>query len=73
MLCAEQELLLDELLSDELAGLISADGALAIAPMKAMSPVRRAALLRRWLAFHRAAIPSGTEGEYLGRSRSGAG
>jgi tRNA(Ile)-lysidine synthase len=23
-----------------------------------MSPVRRAALLRRWLAFHRAAMPS---------------
>lgn len=51
MLCAEQESLLDELLSDELAELISEDGALAIAPLKAMSPVRRAALLRRWLAF----------------------
>ncbi|MDU4275768.1 MAG: tRNA lysidine(34) synthetase TilS, partial [Enterobacter asburiae] len=40
MLCAEQESLLDELLSDELAELISEDGALAIAPLKAMSPVR---------------------------------
>ncbi|HDT5730879.1 TPA: tRNA lysidine(34) synthetase TilS [Enterobacter roggenkampii] len=58
MLCAEQESLLDELLSDELAELISEDGALAIAPLKAMSPVRRAALLRRWLASHHATMPS---------------
>lgn len=58
MLCAEQESLLDELLSEELAELISAEGALAIAPLQAMSPVRRAALIRRWLAFHRAAMPS---------------
>lgn len=58
MLCAEQEALLDELLSEELAQLISEDGSLAIAPLEAMSPVRRAALLRRWLATHRAAMPS---------------
>jgi tRNA(Ile)-lysidine synthase len=58
MLCAEQESLLDELLSEELDELISEDGALAIAPLKEMSPVRRAALLRRWLASHHAAMPS---------------
>lgn len=58
MLCAEQEALLDELLSEELAELVSEDGALAIAPLEAMSPMRRAALLRRWLATHRAAMPS---------------
>ncbi|MCR1304125.1 MULTISPECIES: tRNA lysidine(34) synthetase TilS [Enterobacter] len=58
MLCAEQEALLDELLSEELTQLISEDGSLAIAPLEAMSPVRRAALLRRWLATHRAAMPS---------------
>ncbi len=34
MLCAEQELLLDELLSADLADLISEDGALAIAPWR---------------------------------------
>ena len=45
-------------MSDELAELISADGGLAIAPMQAMSSVRRAALLRRWLASHHAAMPS---------------
>lgn len=58
MLCAEQESLLDELLSEELAELISPEGALAIAPLEAMSAVRRAAVLRRWLASHHAAMPS---------------
>lgn len=58
MLCAEQESLLDELLSEELETLITADGALELAPLEAMSPARRAALIRRWLAFHRAAMPS---------------
>ena len=58
MLCAEQESLLDELLSGELNTLITADGALNIAPLKVMNPVRRAALIRRWLASHRAVMPS---------------
>ncbi|KAG6335431.1 tRNA lysidine(34) synthetase TilS [Enterobacter bugandensis] len=58
MLCAEQESLLDELLIEELSDLISEDGALAIAPLEAISPARRAALLRRWLATHHAAMPS---------------
>ncbi len=58
MLCAEQEQLLDELLADELAAATTEDGALAIAPLTAMSAVRRAALLRRWLASHHAAMPS---------------
>jgi len=57
-LCAEQEQLLDELLADELSALVSDDGALAIAPLEAMSTVRRAALLRRWLAAHGALMPS---------------
>lgn len=57
-LCAEQETLLDELLSDALSDLTSGDGALAITPLETMTPVRRAALLRRWLAMHNAAMPS---------------
>ena len=57
-LCAEQEQLLDELLADELSSLVSDEGALAIAPLEAMSTVRRAALLRRWLAAHGALMPS---------------
>lgn len=57
-LCAEQESLLDELLSESLSALISPDGALAIAPLDTMSAIRRAALLRRWLAMHNAVMPS---------------
>ncbi|MEL2240297.1 tRNA lysidine(34) synthetase TilS [Leclercia adecarboxylata] len=57
-LCAEQEQLLDELLAGELMTLVSKDGALAIAPLQTMSAVRRAALLRRWLALHGALMPS---------------
>jgi len=60
MLCAEQESLLDELLGGELAELVSEEGALAIAPMESMSVMRRAALLRRWLASQGAAMPSRT-------------
>ncbi len=73
MLCAEQESLLDELLSDELAGLISADGALAIAPMKAMSGTsRRTATTLAGLSSRRDAVADNAE-PYLGRSRNGAG
>lgn len=57
-LCAEQESLLDELLSEQLSSLTSVEGALDIVPLTLMSPVRRAALLRRWLAAHGAQMPS---------------
>ena len=56
--CAEQERLLDELLAEDLAGCITADGALQLAPLMAMSGPRRAALLRRWLAAKHAPMPS---------------
>lgn len=57
-LCAEQESLLDELLSEELANLVSEEGALSISPLESMSVVRRGALVRRWLAGHHAQMPS---------------
>ncbi|WP_054178437.1 tRNA lysidine(34) synthetase TilS [Trabulsiella odontotermitis] len=57
-LCGEQEKLLDELLTDELATLTDSEGALAIAPLERVSEVRRAALLRRWLAQQQAPMPS---------------
>lgn len=57
-LCGEQEQLLDELLAEELAKLVAADGTLAIEPLMVMSAPRRAALLRRWLAGHNAPMPS---------------
>ena len=57
-LCGEQEQLLDELLAEQLDELIQADGSLLIAPMMPLSDIRRAALLRRWLAQHKAVMPS---------------
>ncbi|AIR60864.1 tRNA(Ile)-lysidine ligase [Cedecea neteri] len=57
-LCGEQEQLLDELLAEQLDNLMSPQGALRIEPMLTMSEARRFALVRRWLAYHRAAMPS---------------
>ncbi|MDF7680060.1 tRNA lysidine(34) synthetase TilS [Enterobacteriaceae bacterium ESL0689] len=57
-LCGEQEQLLNELLAQDLAQLMAEDGSLMISPLINMSPARRAALLRRWLATHHAMMPS---------------
>jgi tRNA(Ile)-lysidine synthase len=57
-LCGEQEQLLDELLADELTALTGTQGQLAVEPLLNVSENRRAALLRRWLARHHAAMPS---------------
>ncbi|QBX81157.1 tRNA lysidine(34) synthetase TilS [Citrobacter tructae] len=57
-LCAEQESLLDELLDNDLAACVTAQGSLQLAPLMTMSDVRRAALLRRWLAGRNAPMPS---------------
>lgn len=57
-LCGEQEQLLDELLADELAAATHRDGGLAISALETLSAVRRAAILRRWLAAQQAPMPS---------------
>ena len=57
-LCGEQEQLLDELLAASLDELIAVDGSLHFLPMMTMSAVRRAALLRRWIARQNGAMPS---------------
>ncbi|HAU4329063.1 tRNA lysidine(34) synthetase TilS [Citrobacter freundii] len=57
-LCAEQESLLDELLAQDLADCVTAQGALRLEPLMMKSDVRRAALLRRWLAGLNAPMPS---------------
>ncbi|MCQ4051792.1 hypothetical protein FK514_26335, partial [Klebsiella pneumoniae] len=57
-LCAEQEQLLDEMLAAELASLVAEDGSLAFVPLASLSPPRRAALLRRWLAGQQAPMPA---------------
>ncbi|GKW20162.1 tRNA(Ile)-lysidine synthase [Pectobacterium araliae] len=57
-LCAEQEQLLDELLEESLQVLCQPDGALSIDGLVPLSPVRRFALLRRWLAQQGATMPA---------------
>ncbi|CAI1821485.1 tRNA(Ile)-lysidine synthase [Serratia quinivorans] len=57
-LCAEQEQLLDELLSEQLHQLLDEDRALAIEGLLTCSPVRRFALLRRWISLFGVAMPS---------------
>ncbi|ANS44406.1 tRNA lysidine(34) synthetase TilS [Serratia inhibens] len=57
-LCAEQEQLLDELLSEQLHSLLDEDNALAIDGLLGCSPARRFALLRRWIALFGVTMPS---------------
>ncbi|MBX9336166.1 tRNA lysidine(34) synthetase TilS, partial [Serratia marcescens] len=57
-LCAEQEQLLDELLAEPLQNLLAADRSLAIDGLTDCSPVRRFALLRRWIALFNVAMPA---------------
>lgn len=57
-LCAEQESLLDELLSESLQMLTDGNGSLNITALTSMSVQRRQALLRRWLAEQGARMPS---------------
>jgi tRNA(Ile)-lysidine synthase len=57
-LCAEQESLLDELLSESLTALTDERGSLSVEGMGSFSAARRSALLRRWLAGREAKMPS---------------
>ncbi|MCG8707208.1 tRNA lysidine(34) synthetase TilS [Brenneria sp. 4F2] len=57
-LCAEQEQLLDELLAESLQALLQPDGSLKIDGLLSLSPARRFALLRRWLAERGAQMPA---------------
>nr|WP_097032591.1 tRNA lysidine(34) synthetase TilS [Sodalis endosymbiont of Henestaris halophilus] len=57
-LCADQELLLDELLSPTLNAFIQLDGSLRLTELINMSNIKRAALLRRWLSKCGVRMPS---------------
>lgn len=57
-LCAEQEQLLDELLSEQLHLLLDEEHSLAIDGLLGCSPARRFALLRRWIALFGVTMPS---------------
>lgn len=58
LLCAEQEALLDELLSESLETLTDRQGSLSVDGLSQVSAVRRPALIRRWLATCGAKMPS---------------
>ena len=57
-LCAEQEALLDELLTPVLEGMIKPDGAINISALAQVSVLQRRALLRRWFRYHQVMMPS---------------
>ncbi|SBT81973.1 tRNA(Ile)-lysidine synthase [secondary endosymbiont of Trabutina mannipara] len=57
-ICAEQEHLLDILLAETLAELIQPDGSLKFTKLIMMSDIKRAAILRRWLASNGVKMPT---------------
>lgn len=57
-LCAEQEQLLDELLSDKFSQLFNSDGSLSIEGMRGLSNLMRARLIRMWFANMKQRMPS---------------
>lgn len=57
-LCAEQEQLLDELLSDKFSQLFNSDGSLSIEGMRGLSHLMRARLIRMWFANMKQRMPS---------------
>jgi len=64
-LCAEQEQLLDELLTDQLRTFLAEDNSLAIAGLLGCSLACRFALLRRWIAHHDVTLPSREQLQHL--------
>ncbi len=57
-LCAEQESLLDELLSDSLSEIMDYQGGLSIEGLNDCSVAKRNALIRRWFGYHQLAMPA---------------
>lgn len=57
-LCAEQEVLLQELLADALKRAITQDGGLSIPTLAESSEAARRQLIRAWFAHHRLPMPS---------------
>lgn len=64
-LCAEQEKLLDELLTEQLQALLGKDGSLLIKGLLGYSAVCRFALLRRWITRHNVTMPSRKQLQHL--------
>lgn len=57
-LCAEQQQVLDELLAQQLAGMLNTNGELAVDTLKNHSAASQRALLRAWLQQQGASMPS---------------
>tara|TARA_Y100001956_G_C4125402_1_gene189775 strand:- start:2120 stop:3433 length:1314 start_codon:yes stop_codon:yes gene_type:complete len=57
-LCAEQEQLLDELLSDKFSQVLNSDNSLSIEGMSELSSLTRARLIRMWFANMQLRMPS---------------
>ncbi|XHF84239.1 tRNA lysidine(34) synthetase TilS [Vibrio sp. HN007] len=57
-LCAQQELLLEELLADKLQGMVSEDQSISVSALSAQSELARNHLLRLWLAQNGWLMPS---------------
>ena len=64
-LCAEQELLLHELLNERYSGMIGNDGALSIKALNTQSRAARAALIRMWLDDQGQLMPSAKQVEHI--------
>ena len=64
-LCAEQEVLIEELLSEQLVELVLPEGQFMIEPLKTMSIAKRNALLRRWLIQSLPQFPSSQQLNHL--------
>ena len=57
-LCAEQEALLDELLSEHLNNALYQDGSIEISLLSSMSPLMRSRILRMWFGSQQAKMPN---------------
>ncbi|ENM5840152.1 tRNA lysidine(34) synthetase TilS [Vibrio mimicus] len=66
-LCAEQEVLLQELLADALKRAITQDGGLSISTLAESSEASRRQLIRAWFAHHRLPMPSRQHTDQLWR------
>ncbi|OEF23956.1 tRNA lysidine(34) synthetase TilS [Vibrio rumoiensis] len=64
-LCAEQELLLQELLNERYRGMIANDGSISIDKLKNQSEAAKVALIRMWLEEQDQLMPSAKQMEHI--------
>lgn len=64
-LCAEQELLLHELLNERYKGMIKSDGSISVDELNVQSEAARVALIRMWLDDQGQLMPSAKQVEHI--------